>query len=75
MICGTIQVENWIEKRRVARKKRESTEQVIKFKTNDLKKKLKFIEDSVKHKHCKPFFTDMWGAIILGGKNTYTTTR
>lgn len=70
IIYGAIYVENLVEKRKVSREKRESAKQVIKFVINDLKKKLLFIEDSMQYKDYKPFFTDMWDAIILGGKQT-----
>jgi hypothetical protein len=38
--------------------------------TNDLVRKLRFIEESVQYKDYKPFFTDIWDAIVLSGKQT-----
>jgi hypothetical protein len=70
IIYGAIYVENWVEKRKSRREEKENAKRIIKFVTNDLKKKLRFIEDSVQYKDFKPFFTDMWDAIILGGKQT-----
>lgn len=70
IIYGAIYVENWVEKRKSRREEKENAKRIIKFVTNDLKKKLRFIEDSVQYKDFKPFFTDMWDAVILGGKQT-----
>lgn len=70
IIYGAVYVENWVEKRKIHRKENEDARRVIKFVTNDLKKKLHFIEDTVHYKDFKPFFTDMWDAVILGGKQT-----
>ena len=70
IIYGAIYVENLVEKRKLHREEKENANRIIKFVTNDLKKKLRFIEDSVQYKDFKPFFTDMWDAVILGGKQT-----
>jgi hypothetical protein len=70
IIYGAIYVENLVEKRKLHREEKENAKRIIKFVTNDLKKKLRFIEDSVQYKDFKPFFTDMWDAVILGGKQT-----
>lgn len=70
IIYGAIYVENWVEKRKLRRKEKEDARRTVKFVANDLKKKLRFIEDSVQYKDFKPFFTDMWDAVILGGKQT-----
>ena len=37
---------------------------------NDLESKLRFIEESRQYKDYKPFFTDMWDAIILTGRHS-----
>ena len=70
IIYGAIYVENWVEKRKLRRKEKEDARRTVKFVANDLKKKLRFIEDSMQYKDFKPFFTDMWDAVILGGKQT-----
>lgn len=36
----------------------------------DLQRKIRFINDSVQYKDYKPFFTDVWEAVILSGKQT-----
>jgi hypothetical protein len=70
IIYGAVYVENLMEKKKLRRKEKEDARRIIKFVTNDLEKKLRFIQDSVQYKDFKPFFTDMWDAIILGGKQT-----
>jgi hypothetical protein len=37
--------------------------------TDDLQKRLNFIDETHRYSDFKPFFTDMWGAIILAGKH------
>ena len=70
MIYSAIFVENWVDKRKSRRKEFEDAQRIIKFVANDLNKKLKFIDDTVQYKDFKPFFTDMWDAVILGGRQT-----
>jgi len=70
IIYGAIYVENWVEKRKLRQREKDDARRTIEFVANDLKKKLRFIEDTVQYKDFKPFFTDMWDAIILGGKQT-----
>jgi len=68
IIYGSIYVGNWLEKRKAQQENHEQARKIIVFVTNDLEKKLKFIEESIQYKDFKPFFTDMWDAVLLGGK-------
>jgi hypothetical protein len=70
IIYGAIYVESLVEKRKARRDAKEGANRIIQFVKNDLDKKLQFIQDTVEYKDFKPFFTDMWDAIILGGKQT-----
>ena len=70
IIYGAIYVENWVEKRKARHKEREEAKRTIRFVTNDLENKLRFIDDSVKFRDFKPFFTNMWDAVIMGGRQT-----
>ena len=36
----------------------------------DLRRKIRFIKDSIEYKDYKPFFTDVWDAVVLSGKQT-----
>ena len=68
IIYGAIYIENWVEKRKTRLKEKEDANRIIGFVNSDLQKKLRFIEDTIQYKDFKPFFTDMWDAVILGGK-------
>ena len=70
IIYGAIYVENWVEKRKLHRKGKEDAKHTIEFVASDLNKKSRFIEESIQFKDFKPFFTDMWDAVILGGRQT-----
>ena len=68
IIYGAIYVENWVEKRKTRQKEKEEAKRITEFVASDLQKKLRFIEDTIQYRDFKPFFTDMWDAVILGGK-------
>ena len=70
IIYGAVYVENQVEKRRLRREEDKNRRQVIQFVASDLEKKLRFIDESMQYHDFKPFFTDMWDAVILGGKQT-----
>jgi hypothetical protein len=70
IIYGAIYVESWAEKRQLRHKEKENARQTIRFVTDDLKKRLQFIDNSIQYKDYKPFFTDMWDAVLLGGRHT-----
>jgi len=68
IIYGSIYVGNWLEKRKFQQDNKEEAKKIVMFVTNDLRKKLRFIDESIQRKDFKPIFTDMWDAILLGGK-------
>ncbi len=70
IIYGAIYIELRIEKERTRKEERKNRKQIIQFVTNDLNKRLRFIDESIQYHDFKPFFTDMWDSIILGGKQT-----
>lgn len=73
IIFGAVYVEHW-NYRRVQRNEETSTrKKLVILVTNDLIRKLRFIEESVQYKDYKPFFTDIWDAIVLSGKQTLFT--
>ena len=39
------------------------------FIKNDLEQRIRFIDESLQYKDYKPFFTDMWDAVVLAGKH------
>ena len=70
IIVGSIYFERWLEDKAHLRKERETTKRTINFIINDLENKLRFIEESHQYKDYKPFFTDMWDAIIMTGRHS-----
>ena len=70
IIYGAIFVENFLEKRKLRRKEAEEARRIVNFVANDLETKLHFIEDTIKYRDFKPFFTDMWDAVIMGGRQS-----
>jgi hypothetical protein len=70
IIYGTIYLEGWAGKRKTRKEENRGRQQIIQFVKNDLNNKLRFIEESVQYQDFKPFFTDMWDATILGGRQT-----
>lgn len=70
IIYGAIFVENFLEKRKARRKDAEEARRIVNFVANDLQTKLHFMEDTIKYKDFKPFFTDMWDAVIMGGRQS-----
>ncbi len=47
-----------------------TTKNIIRFIKDDLERRLAFIDESFQYKDYKPFFTDMWDAVILSGKQS-----
>lgn len=70
IIYGAVWVEVNVERRKARRQEDVARRQIVKFVTDDLNSKLRFIDESVQYSDYKPFFTDMWDAILLGGKQT-----
>jgi hypothetical protein len=70
IIVGSIYLERWLQEKARRRKERETKKITINFIINDLESKLRFIEESLQYKDYKPFFTDMWDAIILTGRHS-----
>ena len=70
IIYGAIFVENFLEKRKLRRKEAEEARRIVNFVANDLETKLHVIEDTIKYRDFKPFFTDMWDAVIMGGRQS-----
>jgi hypothetical protein len=68
IIYGAVYLEQWQFKRFQDKKDRVAINNIIKFISNDLERKLGFIEESIKDRDFKPFFTNMWDAVILTNK-------
>jgi hypothetical protein len=70
IIVGSIYLERWLEEKARRRKETETKKKTINFIMNDLENKMRFILESHQYKDYKPFFTDMWDAIILTGRHS-----
>ena len=70
IIVGSIYLERWLAEKARRRKERQTKKITINFIMNDLENKLRFIEESHQYKDYKPFFTDMWDAIIMTGRHS-----
>ncbi|HEX6067724.1 MAG TPA: hypothetical protein VFZ05_02885 [Nitrososphaera sp.] len=70
IIYGAVWVEVNVEKRKVRKEETLARRQIVQFVTDDLNGKMRFIDESLQYGDFKPFFTDMWDAILLGGKQT-----
>jgi len=70
IIVGSIYLERLLQERGHRRKENETKKKTIVFITSDLENKLRFVEESQQYSDYKPFFTDMWDAIILTGRHS-----
>jgi len=68
IIYGAVYLEQWQHKRMEAKKDKVAISNIIKFISNDIERKLVFIKESTKDRDFKPFFTNMWDAVILTNK-------
>lgn len=69
IIVGSIYLEQWGHRRSQIGEEKESRRRIIMYVTDDLQKRLDFIDETHLYSDFKPFFTDMWDAIILAGKH------
>jgi hypothetical protein len=69
IIVGSIYLEQWGHRRSQLKEEKESMIRIIMFIADDLQKRLNFIEETYQYNDFKPFFTDMWDAIVLAGKH------
>jgi hypothetical protein len=70
IIFGAVYVENW-NYRRMQKSENDATrKKMLLLIKEDLTRKLRFIDDSIKYRDYKPFFTDVWDSVILSGKQT-----
>lgn len=70
VVFGAIYVENWLENRKRHRDDGKKLVETLRYVRTDLENKLRFIDDTISFKDYKPFFTDIWDAIILDGRQS-----
>ena len=70
IIFGAVYLELWYYRRSQKREDRKTKKMILRLIEEDLTRKQRFLEDSIKFKDYKPFFTNVWDSIILSGKQT-----
>ena len=70
IIWFTVYVEHWTYRRTEKQKEQKERKNLIIFIDDDLKQTLRFIDESQQFKDYKPFFTDMWDAVVLAGNQS-----
>ena len=69
IIWFAVYLEHWALRRIEKDKETKERKYLIRFIDNDLKQRLRFIDESLQFKDYKPFLTDMWDAVVLAGKH------
>jgi hypothetical protein len=70
IIFGAVYVELWYYRRSQKREDKKTKKMILELIKEDLTRKQRFLEDSIKFKDYKPFFTDVWDSVILSGNQT-----
>lgn len=70
IIWFAVYLEQWTYRRSEKQKEDKARKYLIIFIDNDLQQRLRFIDESHQFKDYKPFFTDMWDAIVLAGEHS-----
>ena len=70
IIFGAVYVEHWNSRRLQRKEEAVVRRKIFDAVNNDLNRKIRFIEDSIQYGDYKPFFTDIWDAVVLSGKQT-----
>jgi len=70
IIFGAVYLELWYYRRSQKKEDKKTKKMILRLIKEDLTRKQRFLEDSIKFKDYKPFFTNVWDSIILSGKQT-----
>jgi hypothetical protein len=70
IIWFTVYLEHWTYRRTEKQKEQKEGKKLIIFIDDDLKQRLRFMDESHQFKDYKPFFTDMWDAVVLAGNQS-----
>ena len=70
IIWFTVYLEHWTYRRTEKQKEQKERKNMIIFIDDDLRQRLRFIDESQQFKDYKPFFTDMWDAVVLAGNQS-----
>jgi len=70
IIYFSVYLEHWAYRRSQLKEDEKAIKNIIRFIKDDLGHGLGFIDESLQYQDYKPFFTDMWDAVILSGKQS-----
>ena len=70
IIFGAVFLEIWLYRKSEKIKETNTRNRMADLIRTDLRRKIRFINDSSEYKDYKPFFTDVWDAVVLSGKQT-----
>jgi hypothetical protein len=70
IIWFTVDLDHWTYRRTEKQKEQKERKNLIIFIDDDLKQRLRFIDESQQFKDYKPSFTDMWDAVVLAGNQS-----
>jgi hypothetical protein len=68
IIVRSIYIEQWAHDMSHLKEEKRTKKRILLFIEDDLQKRLDFIKETYQYNDYKPFFTDMWDAVILTGK-------
>src|SRR6476469_5199654 len=70
IIYFSVYLKHWAYRRSQLKEDEKAIKNIIRFIKDDLGHRLGFIDESLQYQDYKPFFTDMWDAVILSGKQS-----
>ena len=70
IIFAAVYVELWYYRHYQKKEDLKAKKIILRLIKEDLTRKQRFLEESIKFKDYKPFFTNVWDSIILSGKQT-----
>ena len=70
IIFGAVFLEIWLYRKSEKIKETNTRKRMLDLIRTDLRRKIRFINDSSEYKDYKPIFTDVWDAVVLSGKQT-----
>ena len=70
IIYFSVYLEHWAYTRSQKKEEQRTRKNIMMFIKNDLEQRYHFIDESLQYKDYKPFFTDMWDAVVLAGKHS-----
>lgn len=70
IIYFSVYLEHWAYNRSQKKEDEKIKQNITRFIENDLQQRLNYINESLQYRDYKPFFTDMWDAVLLAGKHS-----